>query len=80
MKVYYNKWRLLNQTFFEKIYVGDIDEKLKVPDYTDLFHEIFSGEGLHKSSLVELIGRYANSYDNLSRLERSCIEALSRTT
>ena len=46
----------MNQTFFDKIYVGDIDEKLKDPEYTDLFHEIFSGDGLNKSSLVGVGG------------------------
>ncbi len=46
--------RLLNQTFFEKIFVGDGD--LKDPEYSDLFRELFSGTGLNKSSLVGVGG------------------------
>ncbi len=48
--------RLLNQTFFDKIFVGDIEEKLKDPEYSDLFHELFSGDSLNKSSLVGVGG------------------------
>ncbi|MFA6000724.1 MAG: hypothetical protein WC828_01230 [Thermoleophilia bacterium] len=33
--------QLLNQTFFDKIIVGDSDDKLKDLEDSDLFHELF---------------------------------------
>ena len=48
--------RLMNQSFFKKIFVGEKGRKMKEPEYTDLFHDIFSGDGLNKSNLVGTAG------------------------
>ncbi len=50
MKAQDDNRRQLNQSFFKKILVGD--GRLKELHYTDLFQDIFSGDGLNKSNLV----------------------------
>ncbi len=48
--------RLMNQSFFKKIFIGEKGRKMKEPEYTDLFRDIFSDDGLNKSNLVGVGG------------------------
>lgn len=54
MKAADDNRRLLNQSFFKKILIGD--GQLQELHYTDLFQDIFSGDGLNKSNLVGVGG------------------------
>ncbi|MCL4310607.1 MAG: hypothetical protein M0Z32_09155 [Actinomycetota bacterium] len=50
MKAKDDNRRLMNQSFFKKILIGN--GNLEEVEYTDLFADIFSGDGLNKSNLV----------------------------
>jgi hypothetical protein len=61
--------RLFNQAFFEAIYIED--KELKRAQRTELFDALLS-ESSDKSSLEDLVERYANTTHLVDRLEACC--------